>query len=177
MNRAEKIAAVEKMNEAFQRNPHLILAGFRGLSVNQANALRRRVDEAGGSYTVIQNRLAKRAAQDTHFQTLAEQLAGPCAVAAHETDPVALAKAVAGFAKENPELELIAAVIDAKEAIDADGVKQLSRLPGLSELRAQLLALIQTPATMLVRLLSTPGTQLARVIDARREQQDGSADG
>ena len=58
--------------------------------------------------------------------------------------------------------------------MDADAVKQLASLPGLPELRAQLLCLIQTPATTLVRLLATPGTQMARVLEARREQQEQS---
>jgi large subunit ribosomal protein L10 len=77
------------------------------------------------------------------------------------------------FAKENPQVELRAGVVDAAELLDTAGVKTLASLPGLPELRAQLLALIQTPATTLVRLLSTPGSQLARVIDARREAEGG----
>jgi large subunit ribosomal protein L10 len=63
--------------------------------------------------------------------------------------------------------------VDAQQMIDAAGVKRLSELPGLPELRAQLLALVNTPATMLVRLISTPGTQIARVVDARREDLAG----
>jgi large subunit ribosomal protein L10 len=70
----------------------------------------------------------------------------------------------------------MAGVIDAKELIDAAGVKQLAKMPGMLELRAQLLALIQTPATTLVRLLGTPSSQLARVVDARREGMDESSD-
>ena len=61
---------------------------------------------------------------------------------------------------------------DARDVLDVQGVKQLAALPGLPELRAQLLCLLQTPATQLVRLLDTPGTQVARVVDARREQQE-----
>lgn len=169
MNRAEKVANVEEFNRLFSTAPHLIVAGFRGLTVNQANLLRAKVGEAGGRYRVIQNRLAKRAVQGTAMEKLAESFAGPCAVASHEDDPVALAKVLSDFAKDNPQLELLAGIVDAKDEIDAKGVKQLASLPGLPELRAQLLALVQTPATSLARLLSTPATQTARVIDARRE--------
>ena len=175
MNREEKVAAVERLNETLTSVPHIILTSFRGLTVNQANDLRGRVREAGGRYTVIKNRLAKRAAVGTPMEPLNEHLTGPCAMALHDNDPVALAKALSAFIKENPQLEVVAGVIDAKDVLDVAAVKQLASLPGLPELRAQLLAMIQTPATTLVRLLSTPGSQLARVVDARREKQEGES--
>ena len=176
MNRAEKIATTERLAQTFQQSPHIILASFRGLSVNQATELRRKVRAAGGSYRVIKNRLAKRAVQGTAAESLAERLTGPCAIATHDTDPVSLAKALSAFVKENPELELVAGVVDAKEFLDPEGLKALSNLLGLAELRAQLLSLIQTPARTLVRLISTPGAQLARVLDARREAMDGAGE-
>ena len=104
---------------------------------------------------------------------MADQLIGPCALATHETDPVGLAKVLTEFAKKNPQIEVFAGIVDAHQTIDAGGVKQLSELPTLPELRAQMLALFNTPATTLVRLLSTPGAQMARVIDARREDLAG----
>lgn len=170
MERAEKVAAVEQLHETFKSYPHVIVTGFSGLSVNQANELRRRVREAGGRYAVIKNRLAKRAAQDTPAEPLAEGLVGPRAIAVHESDPVTLAKALNEFAKDNPQLELLSGLLDGKVVLDAHAVKALADLPGLPELRAQLLSLIQAPATQLVRLLGTPGTQIAQVLEARREQ-------
>jgi large subunit ribosomal protein L10 len=164
------------MQEGFEQTPHVILTSFRGLSVNQANQLRRKIDGVGGQYHVIKNRLAKRAAAGTPMEPLAEQFRGPCALAMHSSDPVGLAKALAEFAKENPQLELLAGVVDAKDLVDAATVKQLAKLPGLVELRAQLLALIQTPATSLVRLLNTPGGQIAQVVDARRNALGGEAE-
>jgi large subunit ribosomal protein L10 len=158
------------MAEAFGKTPHLVLATFKGLKVNQVNQLRSQVREVGGSYTVIKNRLAKHAAPGTALEVLADQLTGPCAIAAHESDPIVLAKVLSDFGKTNPELQLLAGVVDGKELLDKSGVKQLALLPGLPELRAQLLSVIQSPATQLVRLLGTPGSQLARAIDARREK-------
>jgi len=168
--RSEKVGIVENMGEAFAKTPHIFLATFSGLKVNQVNELRTLVRNAGGKYTVIKNRLAKRAAPGTPMEKLAEQLTGPCAIATHESDPVALAKVLSEFGKKNPELEVLAGVVDGKDLLDRAGVKMLSKLPGLPELRAQILALIQTPATSLVRLLGTPNSQLARAIDARREK-------
>ncbi len=169
MNRAEKAENVEQIRETLQQYPHVILASFKGLSVNQANELRRKVDGSGGRYRVVKNRLAKRAAAGTPAEPLTAAFNGPCAVATHESDPISLAKALTEFAKDNPQLELLAGIIDAKDLLDAAGVKRLAKMPGLNELRAQLLALIQTPASSLVRLLGTPGGQIARVVDARRE--------
>jgi large subunit ribosomal protein L10 len=173
VNRAEKVNVAEQLHESFAQTPHIIVTSFRGLSVNQATELRRQVRAAGGSYRVIKNRIAKRAAAGTAMEKLSENLTGPCAVAAHESDPVSLAKALQTFVKDNPQLELLAGIVDATAVLDAQGVEALSKLPGLPELRAQLLALIQTPAQTLVRLIGTPGTQIARVIDAHRESQGG----
>jgi large subunit ribosomal protein L10 len=176
VNRADKNAFIDGLNQAFQEKPHIVLAAFKGLTVNQANDLRRRIGAAGGDYRVIKNRLAKRAAKGTPAEQLSAMFAGPCAVATHADDPVVLAKTFTTFAKENPQIELRGAVVDGKETVDAAGANRLATLPGLSETRAQLLALFNTPATMLVRLLGTPGTQIARAIDAKREK-DGGAGG
>ncbi len=175
MNRAEKTSLVESLNQEFSTKPHMVVATFKGLTVNQANALRRMISGVGGSYRVIPNRLAKRAAAGTGAEGLSASFRGPCALATHADDPVALAKVLAGFAKENPQIEILAGLVDGREDVDQAGMKQLATLPSLPELQAQLLAMIQTPATMLVRLLGTPGTQVARVIDARREQQEAES--
>ena len=175
MNRAEKINVVETLNQEFSNKPHIVLTSFKGLSVNQANELRRKIGGIGGNYQVIPNRLASRAAAGTGAEALSASFTGPCAIATHADDPVALAKAIAGFAKENPQIDMVAALVDSREFVDKAGVKHLATLPSLPELQAQLLAMIQTPATTLVRLLATPGTQVARVLDARREQQEADS--
>jgi len=175
VNRQEKQSTVERLNGIFAATPHVILASFRGLSVNQETELRGRIRDIGGTYAVVKNRLAKLAATGTPMEPLAERLSGPCALATHASDPVVLAKTINAFAKDNPQLELVAGVVDARDLLDVAQVKVLAALPGLDELRGQLLALFQTPATTLVRLLSTPGTQLARVLDARRESQEGAS--
>lgn len=172
MNRTEKTTVVGRMSEAFAVAPHVILASYQGLTVNQATDLRRRVRLAGGRVLVIKNRLARRAAAGTPLERLSDRFTGPCALATHPSDAIALAKAFAEFVKDNPQLELLAGVVDTTELVDAKGLKQLATLPGLPELRAQLLRVIQAPATTLVRLLGTPGTQLARVVDARRHSQE-----
>lgn len=175
MNRDDKVNLVEQLNQEFSSKPHMVLASFKGLTVNQANELRRKISGIGGTYRVIPNRMAKRAAAGTAAEGLSLSFSGPCAIAAHADDPVVLAKTLAVFAKENPQIELLAGLIDSKEVVDKAGVQHLATLPSLPELQAQLLATIQSPATTLVRLLNTPGTQLARVLDARREQLEADS--
>jgi large subunit ribosomal protein L10 len=171
VNREEKASAIERMKGSFTSTPHVILTAFQGLGANQANELRRRVRGAGGRFEVLKNRLAKRAAAGTPIAPLVDRFSGPCALASHRSDAVLLAKTLSEFSKDNPQLELVAGIIDARDVVDGKDVKRLASLPGLNELRAQLLSLIQTPATSLVRLLGTPGTQLARVLDAHAEKQ------
>ena len=176
MKRAEKTAVISEMTEVFQRTPHLVLTAYKGMTANQSNDLRRKIRAAGGSYAVLKNRLAKRAAVGTAVEKIQDKLVGTCGLAGHPSDPVVIAKVVAEFAKDTPALKLVAAVIDGKDVVMGEaGVKTLSTMPGLPELRAQLLALINTPATMLVRLVGTPASQVARAIDARREKLEGGA--
>ena len=170
MDRATKAEFVKDLNEAFQSNPHLIMTRNLGLKVNDARVLRREIKKAGGRFKVIKNRLAKRAAEGTGAEMLADQFTGPIGIAMHDSDPVALAKVLKGFVKEHPQIELVGGVVDAKEVVDAKGVEHLATLPGLDELRGQLVAMINTPATQLVRMLGTPGEQTARVIGARKDQ-------
>ena len=175
MNRTEKTTVVDALAERFRATPHVILADYKGMTAGQATDLRRKIRGAGGTYIVLKNRLARRGAEGTAVAKIADRLKGPCGLAAHPTDPVALAKVVTEFAKENPQFRLVACVVDAKQVYEAEGIKTLSTLPGLQELRAQLLALVNTPATQLVRLLNTPAGQVARAIDARREKLEGGA--
>lgn len=176
MLRSEKAEFIRGLSETLAGAPHVFVAHFRGLSANQANELRRRVRVAGGRYQVIKNRLARRAAEGRGAAKLSALLTGPCAFVSHPDDPVGMAKVLSEFAKDNPQVEVFAGLVDDREVVNGEGVKRLSTLPGLPELRAQLLALMLTPATMLVRLVGTPGTQLARVVDARRESLGGGAD-
>jgi large subunit ribosomal protein L10 len=173
VNRTEKAEAVERMAATFAQTPHVFVTGYRGMTVNQSSELRRRVRAAGGTYEVVKNRLARRAAAETAVARVEAKLRGPVALVSHRTDAVVLAKVLTDFAKEHPQLELIAGVVDGKDVVTTEGLKTLASLPGLPELRAQLLALVLTPATMLVRLLQTPGGQIARALDARREELTG----
>jgi large subunit ribosomal protein L10 len=175
LNRSEKSAVVDTLAASFRGIPHVILTDYKGMTAGQSTDLRRKIRAAGGSYRVLKNRLARRGSEGTAVGKIADKLRGTCGLAGHPSDPVVLAKVVSEFAKDNPQLKVVACVVDAKDVYGAEGVKQLATLPGLPELRAQLLALLNTPATQIVRLLNTPAGQLARALDARREKLEGGA--
>ena len=175
MNRTEKQALVDDLHKEFGRSPHAILIDFRGLSVPAVTEFRRKVRQSGSRYRVVKNTLALRAVKDTPLEKLGTKFEGTTGVAYTADDPVALAKVLVDFAKDHPALALKGGLVAGTDVLDAAGVKALSTMPGLPELRARLLRLLQTPATQLVRLLGTPATQLARVLQARQEKQEGGA--
>src|SRR5204863_8344111 len=124
-------------------------------------------------YPVVKNTLALRAATRTPLEKLGPQFANSTGVAYTGTDPVALAKTLVDFAKDHPALVVKGGLVSGSQMLDAEGVKALSTMPTLPELRAKLLGLMQAPAAQLVRLLSTPASQLARVLKAHQEKADG----
>jgi large subunit ribosomal protein L10 len=170
VNRTEKAAEIDALRQEFRQARNAFLVGFSGLTVPQVNDLRRKVRESSGSYRVVKNRLALRALEGTLLEPVAGRFQGPTGVAYNEGDPVALAKALSGFAKDNPGLSLRVAVVEGQQVVEDKGLQALAKLPSLPELQAQLLSLVQAPATKLVRLLSTPGTQTAQVLKARQEE-------
>ena len=175
MNRTEKQTLIDELHQDFQRSPHAILVDYRGLSVPAATEFRRRVRKAGSRYRVVKNTLAQRAIKDTPLEALSAKFDQMTGVAYTGSDPVALAKVLVDFAKEHPALVLKAGVVAGTQSLDAEGVKRLSSMPSLPELRARLLGLMQAPAARLVRVLAAPSTQVVRVLKAQQEKEGGAA--
>jgi large subunit ribosomal protein L10 len=130
---------------------------------------------AGATYKVAKNRLAMRALDGTRFQGISPLLKGPTALA-WSKDPVAVAKTAVEFAKTNDKFVILGGALGA-QTLNADGVKALAELPSLETLRAQLLGLIQTPATRIAGVIQAPAGQLARVLKAYadKDSQQGEA--
>ncbi len=170
MNRTEKEELVDELHREFEAAPHAVLVDFRGLSVPAATEFRRRVKAAGSRYRVVKNRLALRAVKGTALEKLDSEFKGTTGIAYTSEDPVVLAKALVAFSKDNPGIAFKAGVVAGEQVLDAEGVKALSMMPSLPELRSSVLSLLQASATKLVRLLGTPGTQLAQVLQARHDK-------
>ena len=164
MDRSQKTESVAELNEVFGRAGVVVVTRNLGLSVAQSTDLRAKMREAGASYKVAKNRLAKLALKDTDYTGLDEYLTGPTALAYSE-DPVAAAKAAVEFAKTNDKLEIVGGAMGAT-ALDAAGVKALASMPSLDELRGTIVGLVNAPATKLVRTIKEPTSMLARVFGA-----------
>jgi large subunit ribosomal protein L10 len=172
MNRTEKAQLIEELHKELESSPHAVLVDFRGLSVPAVTEFRRKMKAAGSHYRVIKNSLALRAAKGTALEKLGDKLEGTTGIAYTKDDPVALAKVLVDFAKDHPQLAVKMGVVSGSQLLDANGVKSLSTMPSLPELRSRLLGLLQAPATQLVRLLGTPATQLARVLQAHQDKAE-----
>ncbi len=174
MNRTEKQQLIDELHQELMASPHAVIVDFRGLSVPAVTEFRRKVKASGSRYRVVKNSLALRAAKGTALETLSEKLQGTTGIAYTKDDPVALAKVLVDFAKDHPQLAVKLGVVSGNQILDASGVKNLSTMPGLPELRGRLLGLMMAPASRLVRLLNTPATQLAQVMKAHQEKQEGN---
>jgi len=164
MDRSQKAESVAQLNATFNEVGVVVITRNLGMTVAQSTVLRTKVREAGASYKVAKNRLAKLAIQDTDYAGIDEMLTGPTAIAA-SVDPVAAAKAIVDFAKTTDKLEIVGGSMGA-QVLNAEGIKALASMPSLDELRAKLVGLVQAPATKIAQLSTAPAAKLARVFGA-----------
>ena len=164
MDRSQKADAVAQLSEVFAQSGVVVVTRNLGLSVEQSTELRSKMREAGATYKVAKNRLAKLALKDTDYAGLDEYLTGPTALGYSE-DPVAAAKAVVEFAKTTDKIEIVGGSMGAQK-LDEAGVKALASMPSLDELRGTIVGLVNAPATKVVRTIKEPTSMLARVFGA-----------
>jgi large subunit ribosomal protein L10 len=174
MDRTEKREFIAQLSAVFADTSFVLVAQNKGLTVADVSELRRRMRAAGATYKVAKNRLAMLALDGTRFQAVSPLLKGPTALA-WSTDPVAVAKTAVDFAKGNDKFVILGGALGT-QALNLDGIRALSELPSLETLRAQLLGLIQTPATRIAGVLQAPGSQLARVFSAFAKKDEGGAE-
>lgn len=164
MDRSQKAESVAQLNAVFNEVGVVVVTRNLGLSVKQSTDLRSKMRDAGATYKVAKNRLAKLALKDTQYEGLEDLLTGPTALA-WSTDPVAAAKAAVDFAKTNDKLEIVGGAMGSTQ-LDAAGIKALASMPSLDELRAKIVGLVNAPATKVATLVNAPASKLARVFGA-----------
>ncbi len=164
MDRSQKADAVAELSDVFKEVGVVVVTRNLGMSVAQSTDLRTKMRDAGATYKVAKNRLAKLALNDTPYSGLEDILTGPTGLA-WSTDPVAAAKAAVDFAKTNDKLEIVGGSMGS-QVLDEAGVRALAALPSLDELRAKLVGLVNAPATKVVQLVNAPASKLARVFGA-----------
>jgi large subunit ribosomal protein L10 len=174
LNRTEKEQVIGELHDKMAKVSAAFVAEPKGLTVAVVTDLRKKLRDAKVDYRVVKNTLAARAAKGTPVEPLAEKFVGPTAIVMTEGDVVVAAKLIMEFAKDRENFKIRTAVVEG-QLVDAKGVQALAKLPGLQELRAQILGMLNAPASKLARVIGTPGQQLARVLGARREQLEKPA--
>lgn len=164
MDRNEKTEVVSALHASLKEMGVVVVTRNLGMSVAQSTQLRQKMREAGATYKVTKNRLAKIAIVDTDYAGLDELLVGPVGLAT-SSDPAAAAKVAIDFAKTNDKLEIVGGAMGTV-LLNADGIKALATMPSLDQMRATLIGLIQAPATKLAVVTKEPAAQLARVFNA-----------
>jgi len=163
MDREEKKKYADSLHEELAKARGIILSGFQGMTVAQDFDLRRKVAGTGARYKVVKNTLIERAAKGTPVEPIAQKLAGTTSVAFTETDPVALAKVLTEYAKENPILTFKCGVVEGRVVSLAD-LAALATLPAKEQLLSKVLFLFNSPAQRVASTLSGVARNLAYVI-------------
>ena len=170
---SQKQELVSALHEKFEQKKILVLVDYKGLNVTKINDLRSKLRQAGIEFKVVKNTLLIRAAEQTDVELLRQQFEGPSAVAMSYDDPVAPAKVLCEFAKDNDKLQIKAGIMDGS-VLDADGIKRLSELPSREVLLATVLGTMNAVPTGLVRALNNVPERLVYALKAISDQKEAA---
>ena len=171
MRLEDKQKITEDLHDRFTKSAVVVVTDYKGLDVSAINELRRKLREEDIEFQVVKNSLLIRAAKDTGVALIQDYFKGPSAVALSYSDPVAPAKILTQFAKDNQKLEIKGGVLNDK-VLDADAIKALAKLPSREVLLGQLLATLNEVPTSFVRTLAEIPRSLLNVLTAIRDQKE-----
>ena len=172
MKRSEKQELVNELSQKIKGAQALYYTDFTGLNVKRMTDLRRRLRKAGVEYVVIKNTLALRAVNDSGL--VGERLRGPTGVVIG-TDPVAAAKVLTDFARENDQKPGIKGGMFDGRSIDTDQVKKLATMPSREQMLAELGAGLMSPLAAFAGALNGMMYQMVGALEALRQQREGAA--
>ena len=170
LTKAKKHQKVATLAADMQGATSAIIGTFTAMTASKDFELRKVIREAGGSYHVLKNKLAPKAGAGTQIEGALGGLKGVSSVAYTKGDPVALAKALSGWVKDNAQFTFKLGIVDGK-VINVAEINNLATLPGKEELFSKLLFLINSPAQRLATVINATGRNLAVVINQAVEQE------
>jgi large subunit ribosomal protein L10 len=163
VTKAKKLEQVEELGRELKSVSNLIVATYSKLTVPKDYELRKSLRGTGAKYRVVKNTLAERASQGTKVEGALKGLSGVTSIAYTTGDPVALAKVLAKYAKDNPEFTFKAGVVEGR-VISIKEIEALATMPSKEEIYAKLLFLLNAPAQRLVGTINAVGRNLAVVV-------------
>src|SRR5213079_3596493 len=170
-NKAQKQKDLEALTSQFQEAKAAMLVSFTRMTVGKDQELRRQLREAGVTYSVVKNTLARKAAAVTPLEPMADQFKGVTAVALSTADPVALSKAISKFSKANPEIFKFKVGLVEGRVIELREVEAIASLPSREELLSKVLFLLNSQAQRLVNVISAVPRNLAIVVQQVGERK------
>ena len=172
LNRKEKAVVIEDVTTQVATAQSIVVAEYRGLDVASVTVLRKNARASGVYLRVLKNSLARKAIVGTPFEALSTKLVGPL-IYAISADPVAAAKVLSAFAKDNEKLAIKAGALP-NSVLDVNGVKALATMPSRDELLSKLLGTMQAPIAQFVRTLNEVPTKFVRGLAAVRDQKQSA---
>jgi large subunit ribosomal protein L10 len=163
VSKAKKTEQVAKLGHELQKVSSIIVSTYSKLTVAQDYELRKTLRSSGAKYRVVKNTLAERAAKGTKVADVLKDLTGVTSIAYTEGDPVALAKVLSKYAKDNPEFTFKAGVVEGR-VITIKEIESLATMPSKEELYSKLLFLLSSPAQRLATVVNATGRDLAVVM-------------
>ena len=170
----QKQANLEQLTEQFKNASAAMVVGFKGMTVSKDQELRNQLREAGVTYNVVKNTLARKAAVGTALEPAAEHFKGVTAVALSSGDPVTLSKAISKFSKANPEVFSFKAGIVEGRVMELRDVEAIASLPSKEELLSKVLFLVNSQAQRLVTVTNAVARNLVVVMDQIRAQKEAA---
>jgi len=169
----EKQKIAEDLRDRLSKSAIIVLTDYKGLDVAAMNDLRRRLRAEEIEYQVVKNTLLIRAAEDNDIALIKDYFKGPSAIALSYDDPIAPAKVLSEFAKENKKLEIKAGVMNG-QVLDAKAIKALAKLPSREVLLGQLLSALNAIPTSFVRTIAEVPRSFVSVLSAIRDQKEAA---
>jgi large subunit ribosomal protein L10 len=170
VSRAKKTEQVDELSGELKKVSSVIVTTYSKLTVAQDYELRKALRSSGAKYRVVKNTLAARASKGTKVEEVLKDLSGVTSIAYTEGDPVALAKALSKYAKDNPEFTFKAGLVEGR-VISIKEIQALATMPSKEEIYSKLLFLMNAPAQRLVTVMNAVGKNLAVVINQGVEKE------
>lgn len=170
--RPEKKYLVEEVASHLGKSDYVYLTNYERITVEETADLRSRLNEEGAEFHVVKNSILNIAAKERELPDLNKHLEGPVAIVVGGNNPSGVAKVLQNFFKEKEKVEVKGGVLE-NRALNTAEIEQLAKLPGMEVLRAQLLGLLNKPATLMVQVLSGVPRSMVQVLQAKVTAEGG----